>query len=218
MILPSFEMVLREGGARSVMAAYNDIDGLPAHAHTGLLTQLLRDTWKFNGTLVSGYFGIAFLESAHRVAASDAEAGRIALAAGEGEGGGGELPEEHLDRAALRVLTQKCELELLDPDDGPESSAGPVDLNPPHMRELAAKAAQESVVLLANDAGLLPLPDAHGLRIALSRLLRRRCERSCRAPSSWPTPRADVCLAVVGDHSGPFGRGSSGEGCDAEGL
>ncbi|MHB9757659.1 glycoside hydrolase family 3 N-terminal domain-containing protein [Streptomyces sp. BYX5S] len=259
-ILPPFEMALREGGARSVMAAYNDIDGLPAHAHTELLTRLLRDTWGFTGTTVSDYFGIAFLESAHRVAASAADAGRLALAAGVDvelpaahcfEPGGG-LPEELLDRAALRVLTQKCELGLLDPDWQPVDTDGPVDLNPAPMRELAARAAQESVVLLANDAGLLPLPVSGALRVALVGPLatEQAAMLGCytfprhvgvnhpELPTGVDIPTlaealraelpgatfvddpaaADVCLAVVGDRSGLFGRGSSGEGCDAADL
>ncbi|WP_328631588.1 glycoside hydrolase family 3 N-terminal domain-containing protein [Streptomyces sp. NBC_00356] len=259
-ILPPFEMALREGGARSVMAAYNDVDGLPAHAHTGLLTQLLRNEWQFGGTVVSDYFGIAFLESAHRVAASGAAAGALALAAGvdvelpaahcfsTGEG----LPGELLDRAALRVLTQKCELGLLDPEDEPEPSTEPVDLNPSHMRELAAKVAQESVVVLANDSGLLPLPETGGLRVALVGPLadEEAAMLGCytfprhvgvnhpELPTGVDIPtfaealraelpgaefvadpaRADICLAVVGDRSGLFGRGSSGEGCDVEDL
>ncbi|WP_306316509.1 MULTISPECIES: glycoside hydrolase family 3 N-terminal domain-containing protein [unclassified Streptomyces] len=260
--LPPIEMALREGGARSVMAAYNDIDGLPAHAHTALLTGLLREEWGFNGTVVSDYFGIAFLKSAHRVAATEAEAGRLALVAGvdvelpaancvrTGNG----IPEELLDRAALRVLTQKCELGLLDPEsgDGAVAQGGSVDLNPPHMREVAAKVAQESVVLLANDAGLLPLPEAGGLRVALVGELadEQAAMLGCytfprhvgvnhpELPTGVDIPTlaealraelpgasfvddpagADVCLAVVGDRSGLFGRGSSGEGCDVEDL
>ncbi|MET8469362.1 glycoside hydrolase family 3 N-terminal domain-containing protein [Streptomyces sp. NPDC006422] len=260
-ILPPFEMALREGGARSVMAAYNDIDGLPAHAHTGLLTGLLREEWGFAGTVVSDYFGIAFLESAHRVAATETEAGRLALAAGVDvelpaahciDTAGG-LPDELLDRAALRVLTQKCELGLLDPDWEPVDAGGPVDLDPPHMRELAAKVAQESVVLLANDSGLLPLPESGGgLRVALVGPLadEQAAMLGCytfprhvgvnhpELPTGVAVPtlaealraelpgaefvedpaRADVCVAVVGDRSGLFGRGSSGEGCDAPDL
>jgi beta-xylosidase len=261
-ILPPFEMAVRDGGARSVMAAYNDIDGLPAHAHPGLLTELLREDWKFTGTVVSDYFGVSFLESAHRVAGSPAAAARIALAAGVDVElpaarcltAADHLPEEHLDKAVLRVLTQKCELGLLDPDPDPGrepvTDDMPIDLNPPHMRDLARKVAQESVVLLANDSGVLPLRD--GVRIAVVGPLadEQAAMLGCYTfprhvgidhpalPTGVDVPtladalhaelpgavfvddraQAEVCLVVVGDRSGLFGRGSSGEGCDAEDL
>ncbi|MFD7603753.1 glycoside hydrolase family 3 N-terminal domain-containing protein [Streptomyces mirabilis] len=257
-ILPPFEMAIRDGGARSVMPAYNDIDGLPAHAHVGLLTQLLREQWEFTGTVVSDYYGVSLLEEAHRVTDGESGAARLALAAGVDVelpaarcfDPADPLPEDLLDRAALRVLTQKCELGLLDPDGGPVADGTPVDLNPPHMRELAQKVAEESVVLLGNDSGVLPLRD--GLRIALRGPLadEQAAMLGCytfprhvgvhhpELPTGVDVPTlaealrtelpdavfvdepatADVCLAVVGDRSGLFGRGSSGEGCDAEDL
>ncbi|WP_329113448.1 beta-glucosidase [Streptomyces sp. NBC_01465] len=257
-ILPPFEMALRDGGARSVMPAYNDIDGLPAHAHPALLTQLLREQWEFTGTVVSDYYGVSLLEEAHKIADGEGAAARLALAAGVDVelpaarcfSPTDALPEDLLDRAALRVLTQKCELGLLDPGWEPVTADGPVDLNPPHMRELAQRVAQESVVLLANDAGVLPLRD--GLRIALVGPLadEQAAMLGCYTfprhvgvhhpglPTGIDVPTlaealrtelpdaafvgdlagADICLAVVGDRSGLFGRGSSGEGCDAEDL
>ncbi|SDJ56782.1 glycoside hydrolase family 3 N-terminal domain-containing protein [Streptomyces indicus] len=258
-ILPPFEMAIREGGARSVMPAYNDIDGLPAHAHPQLLTQLLREEWEFTGTVVSDYFGVSLLEEAHKVADGEDAAARLALAAGVDVElpaarcytPGRPLDQADLDRAVLRVLTQKCELGLLDPGWEPEGTGGaPVDLDPPHLRDLARRVAEESVVLLANDTGVLPLDD--GLRIALVGPL---AEEQAAMLGCYTFPRhvgvhhpelpagvevptlaeslraafpgseflagpdgADVVLAVVGDRSGLFGRGSSGEGCDAEDL
>ncbi|MEV8528707.1 glycoside hydrolase family 3 N-terminal domain-containing protein [Streptomyces sp. NPDC052000] len=257
-ILPPFEMAIRDGGARSVMPAYNDIDGLPAHAHTALLTQLLREQWEFTGTVVSDYYGVSLLEEAHQIADGEGAAARLALAAGVDVelpaarcfSPADPLPEDLLDRAALRVLIQKCELGLLDPDWEPVTGDVPVDLDPPHMRELARRVAEESVVLLANEAGALPLSD--GLRIAVVGPL---ADEQAAMLGCYTFPRhvgvhhpdlatgvevltlaealraefpgaafvddpadADVALAVVGDRSGLFGRGSSGEGCDAEDL
>ncbi|MEU1022439.1 glycoside hydrolase family 3 N-terminal domain-containing protein [Streptomyces sp. NPDC005904] len=258
-VLPPFEMAIRDGGARSVMPAYNDIDGLPAHAHVELLTQLLRDQWQFTGTVVSDYYGVSLLEEAHRIAGGERHAARLALAAGVDVelpaarcfDPADPLPEDLLDRAALRVLTQKCELGLLDPDREPaRDDAAPLDLNPPHLREVARKIAEESVVLLANDSGALPLGD--GLRVAVVGPL---ADEQAAMLGCYTFPRhvgvhhpelpmgvevptlaealrvefphavfvddpaaADICLAVVGDRSGLFGRGSSGEGCDAEDL
>ena len=81
LLLP-FEMALREGGARSVMNSYSEIDGLPVGADPGLLTGVLRDEWGWEGVVVSDYWAIAFLQLMHRVAATPVEAGALALEAG----------------------------------------------------------------------------------------------------------------------------------------
>lgn len=256
-ILPPFEMAVREGGARSVMASYNDLDGLPAHAHRRLLTELLREEWQFTGTVVADYFGVSFLETAHGLTDSPAGAAGLALAAGVDVElpavrcyGAGPLDEEFVDRAALRVLTQKCELGLLDPDWAPPADSASVDLDPPHMRALARQLAEESVVLLAN-GGTLPL--ASGVRrIAVLGPLaddpaamlgcytfprhvlldHPEVERGVDVPTLLEALRAelpdveftddpvaaDVCVVAVGDRSGLFGRGTSGEGCDVADL
>lgn len=281
--LPPFEMALREGGARSVMAAYNDTDGVPASADPDLLTGLLRDAWGFTGTVVSDYFGVGFLQTLHRVAGSEAEAAHRALEAGVdvelptlkcyGEPlvaavRAGTVPESLVDRAARRVLLQKCELGLLDEDWRPETGR-PVDLDSPGNRALARRLAEESVVLLDNADGVLPLaPDT---RIAVigpraddplamlgcysfpSHVLThhpevptgvdiptvldalrselpdakvtfaRGCgvtepDRSGFAEAVARAAEADVCVAVLGDRAGLFGRGTSGEGCDVADL
>jgi beta-xylosidase len=172
--LPPFEMAVRDGGARSVMHSYVDIDGVPAAADEALLTALLRREWGFEGTVVSDYFGVSFLEVLHRVAATPAEAAALALCAGidielPGQRCFGEplvaavqdgaVPESLVDRATRRVLRQKFELGLLDPDwtaVPPGGDADQIDLDPPEARDLARRLAEESVVLLAND-GTLPL-------------------------------------------------------------
>lgn len=257
-ILPPFEMAVREGGARSVMAAYNDVDGLPAHAHRRLLTELLREEWRFTGTVVADYFGVSLLESAHGLTDSPAGAAALALAAGVDVElpavrcyGAGPLDEEFVDRAALRVLTQKCELGLLDPDwAAAPADSGSVDLDPPHMRALARQLAEESVVLLAN-GGTLPL--APGVRriavlgpladdpaamlgcytfprhvlldhpevdmgVAVPTLLEALRAELPDVEFTDDPVAADVVVVAVGDRSGLFGRGTSGEGCDAAEL
>ena len=72
-LLPPFEMALR-AGARSVMNAYTDIDGVPAAADPALLTDLLRDAWGFTGTVVADYFSVAFLQTLHGVAGDRGDA------------------------------------------------------------------------------------------------------------------------------------------------
>jgi beta-xylosidase len=176
MLVP-FEMALRLGGARSVMPSYTDIDGVPVSGDRSLLTGLLRDELGFDGVVVSDYFAIAFLQTQHAVAATPAAAAALALEAGldvelpsvacYGPAlvtavRDGQVPEELVDRAAARVLRQKCELGLLDPGwPGSATDDEAIDLDPPGHRALARRLAQESVILLANREASLPLrPDA----------------------------------------------------------
>jgi beta-xylosidase len=177
-LLP-FEMAIRDGGAGSVMHSYAEIDGVPAAANADLLTSVLRDGWGFDGTVVSDYFGVSFLQTLHQVAATAGQAAGLALAAGVDVElpavrcfgapllaalKDGAVPESLVDRAARRVLRQKAELGLLDPDwtPTPPGLAGTDTLNLDSAadRALARAVAEESVVVLAND-GVLPLrPEA----------------------------------------------------------
>jgi beta-xylosidase len=177
-LLVPFEMALRLGGARSVMPSYTDVDGVPVSGDRGLLTGVLRDELGFDGLVVSDYFAISFLQTQHAVAGTQAEAAALALEAGldvelpsvccYGPAlavavRDGQVPAELVDRAAARVLRQKCELGLLDPDwAGTADGQVPgIDLDPPPHRALARRLAEESVVLLANRDASLPLrPDA----------------------------------------------------------
>jgi beta-xylosidase len=285
-VLMPFEMALREGGARSVMAAYHDIDGVPASADDWLLTTLLRQEWGFGGTVVSDYFAVSFLETTHRTAGSPAEAGGLALAAGIDVElpaqrcygtpllkavQSGEVPEERVDRAVLRVLTQKAELGLLDSDWSPEpgalaNGAARVELDPPQMREAARLLAEESVVLLANGGGggeerpalplsptarvalIGPLADDPAAMLGCYTFPRHVGVSHPELPMGVEIPTlmaalrtelpgadiayvkdvedlpgqaaegAEVCVVVAADRSGLFGRGTSGEGCDAVDL
>jgi beta-xylosidase len=176
-LLVPFEMALRLGGARSVMPSYVDVDGVPVSGNRGLLTGVLRDELGFDGLVVSDYFAIAFLQTQHAVAGTRAEAAALALEAGldvelpsvscygpalVAAVRDGQVPAELVDRAAARVLRQKCELGLLDPGwPARDGSGAVVDLDPPAHRALARRLAEESVVLLANRGAVLPLrPDA----------------------------------------------------------
>ncbi|WP_433894761.1 beta-glucosidase family protein [Streptomyces sp. CA-111067] len=209
-ILPPFEMAVRESGARSVMHAYTDTDGLPSAADERLLTGLLRERWGFTGTVVADYFGIAFLKTLHGVAATLGEAAGAALAAGVdvelptvkafGEPllkavADGRTAEELVDRALRRVLIQKAQLGLLDAgwDPVPEALAGTADGDPARLRgtvdldsaanrALAREVAEQSIVLLRND-GVLPL--GRPARIALI------------------GPNADTPTAVLGCYAFP---------------
>lgn len=137
-LLPPFEMAVRESGVRSVMNSYTDLDGIPTAADPRLLTELLRETWGFDGTVVADYFSIAFLRELHGVAETWTDAAAAALAAGIDV----ELPtvktfgtdlvraveegrvdETLVDRALGRVLRQKAGLGMLDADWSPVPAA-----------------------------------------------------------------------------------------------
>ncbi len=165
-----FEMAVIDGGVRSVMHAYTEIDGVPVAADPHLLTDVLRGEWGFDGTVVADYFGVAFLHLLHGVAADLGDAAGQALAAGidvelpTGDAylapladavRSGAVDEALVDRAVRRALRQKEDLGLLDETfEGAPPSAP--DLDDAEHRALARRLAEESVVLLAND-GTLPL-------------------------------------------------------------
>jgi beta-xylosidase len=197
-LLPPFEMALR-AGARSVMNAYIDMDGLPAASDPELFTDLLRDTYGFTGTVVSDYFAVTFLQMEHNVAGSEGEAAGLALRAGIdvelptvrcfGQPlldaiEAGEVDIALIDRALERVLRQKCELGLLDAHWSPQvADAEAVRLDDDESRALARELAERSIVLLRNE-GALPL--AAGKRIAVV------------------GPRADEAGALMGCYSFPM--------------
>ena len=296
-LLPPFEMAIREGGARSVMNSYTDLDGVPSAADRRLLTDLLRDEWGFTGTVVADYFAIAFLHLLHGVAGTWAEAAGAALEAGIDV----ELPtvktfgdplvraiEEGaidvalIDTALRRVLAQKLELGLLDGDYDPDSPRA----RPPRAITRSTPCAARSTSTRRATAtsrgaspssrscscatmGALPLaaptsvavigPNAHepyamlgcysfpthvvtqhpgteiGIRIdTVLDALREEFATSTIAHATGTgvddgstegiaeavdaARGAEVAIVVLGDRAGLFGRGTSGEGCDAEDL
>ncbi|MFJ6651358.1 beta-glucosidase [Microbacterium sp. NPDC091313] len=173
LVLAPFEMAVRDGRAGSVMNSYTETDRVPAAADRWLLTDVLRGEWGFDGTVVSDYWAIAFLRAKHHVAATIADAGRLALHAGMDV----ELPDtaafgrlgdddpdpartaDEIDEAVRRVLRQKLALGLLDED---WRAPTPVahDLDSPRNRAIARRLAEQSIVLLDNPHAVLPLDPA----------------------------------------------------------
>jgi beta-xylosidase len=231
-LLPPFEAAVREGGARSVMHSYAEIDGVPVAADPRLLTGVLRDTWGFTGTVVADYFGVGFLETQHRVAADRAGAARLALTAGVdvelptvrtygdvlvGAVERGEIPEHLVDRALRRVLLQKCELGLLDAEwtPVPAALAGLVET------DLADEGGDEDVLdgdgrgapAVARGAVDLDPPGNRALARRLAEesvvLLANRSRALPLLPLAEGTtiavvgPRADTASAMLGCYSFP---------------
>jgi beta-glucosidase len=168
--LPQFEMAVREGGAMSVMCAYNRLLGEPACASGLLLGGVLRGEWGFGGYVVSDCDAIDDMLSTHKLVPTAAAAAARGLRGGCDLNCGtayaalvdavreGLVTEAEVDRAVARLLTIRHRLGMLDPPAATPHGTIPVSVvdNPAH-RALALEAARASIVLLKNDRGLLPL-------------------------------------------------------------
>lgn len=169
--LPPFQAAICEAGALSIMPAYSEFDGIPAHASKLLLTRILREEWGFRGYVFADYGAVNMLETFHHTAHDAGEAGRQALTAGldleaPGDYGYGEallasvrnglVSESLVDRAVERILRVKFLAGLFEqPYADPERVAQVVHC--PAHRRLALEVARESIVLLKNEGPLLPL-------------------------------------------------------------
>jgi beta-glucosidase len=169
-----FEIVVKKGHIKSVMASYNEIDGFPSHANPWLLRDILKNDWAFPGYVVGDLGGVEELYMVHQVAADSVEAARMALEAGvdldlvkyngcyralPGLIKSGQVDQQILDEALRRVLTLKFELGLFE-DPYTDVSQTPKIINTPEHKALAFKAAEEAVILLKNQHDLLPLDEA----------------------------------------------------------
>ena len=171
--LPPFRKAI-EAGALSVMTSYNSCDGIPCTSNEYLLTQVLRDDWKFRGFVVSDLFSIDGI--AQMFAARDRqEAGVLALKAGVDADLGavaygkladavkkGMVSEEHVNRACERILRLKFEMGLFDnPYVDPKTAAANVRTEAD--QQVALDAARASITLLKNN-GVLPLRGDNGAK------------------------------------------------------
>jgi len=169
--LPPFQAAVKEAGVLSVMPAYSDYDGVPATSSKLLLTRVLREEWAFQGYVFADYGAVHMLHSFHKTAASAEEAGQQALAAGmdleapSDYGFGdrllglvkkGQVDVALIDQAVSRILRVKFLAGLFENPYADVAKAEEV-VNRPAHRKLARKVAQESIVLLKNQHGLLPL-------------------------------------------------------------
>jgi beta-glucosidase len=183
--LSTFKAAIQEGGALSVMPSYNEIDGVPSHANTWLLADVLRGEWGFRGFTVSDYFAIrelneSALATSHHVARDGKHAAELAVRAGVDI----ELPdpdcyphllelvregtirESMIDDRVRPMLRAKFQLGLFDDPYVDPSEAERVVRDPAH-RELALEAARKTITLLKNDGGILPLAPEGIRRIAV---------------------------------------------------
>lgn len=152
-----------QNGLKSLMTSYNDVDGIPCSGNEWLMKEVLRDSWKFKGLVISDLYAINGLVSA-RVAADYSEAAAMAVRAGVNIDLGascygeplieavrkGLVTEAQIDEVLRPVLTAKYEQGLFD-----DTRMGWNYLKSDYSIELLA--AEQSAVLLKNENKLLPL-------------------------------------------------------------
>ena len=168
--LPHFEAAVKEGGAFSVMCAYNRVDGQAACASPRLLDEILRKQWGFHGYVVSDCGAIGDIYLRHKVAGTAEEGVAKALRSGTDLNCGveyvnllpaarqGLIAEAEIDQALRRLLLARFKLGLFDPPSMVKYAQIPYSENDsPAHRELALEAARKSIVLLKNEGRILPL-------------------------------------------------------------
>jgi len=159
-----------EAGAGSIMASFNVIDGIPSHGNKWLLTDVLRDQWKFDGFTVADYGGIAEMEShglgdLQTVSALALNAGLDMDMVSEGflstlkkSLAEGKVTEAKINTACRRILEAKYKLGLFaNPYKYCDVSRAKKEVYSAKHREIARKTAAESFVLLKNEGNILPL-------------------------------------------------------------
>src|SRR5215831_16311032 len=168
--LSHFEMGIREGGAYSLMCAYNRIDGKAACGSDMLITNILRDEWKFPGYIVSDCGAIDDIYLRHKVAPTAAAAAALAVKTGTDLDCGrvypnlvdavkqGLITEAQIDVSLKRLFLARFKLGMFDSPDKVKWAQIPFKtVDQPANRELAKKVAHESIVLLRNENNTLPL-------------------------------------------------------------
>lgn len=178
-----FEMAVKKANVRTVMASYNEIDGVPNHANSWLLNDVLRGEWGFTGYVISDYDAVNRMVSRQHAALNQAEAGKRAIVAGmdfECPSNwkqycfrflpelirAGEVKESVLDSAVARVLRNKFMLGLFEqPYIKTVSETEKTEMQKKH-RLIGLQAAEEGMILLKND-GTLPFSETKIRRLAV---------------------------------------------------
>jgi beta-glucosidase len=226
--LRPFKEAIEEAGAISVMASYNEVDGVPSHANRWLLRDVLRTEWGFKGFVVSDYY--AMRELAHRsethghgVAHDMKEACALAVRAGvnielpEPDAYAhlvdlvrdGTLAESELDELVAPMLYWKFRFGLFDDPYVDPSHAEEVVGAPLH-RKLALRAARETITLLKNDDNLLPLDLSSLKTIAV---IGPNADRSLLGGYSGIPPHDVSVLRGIRDYVGDRANVIYSEGC-----
>ncbi|MBO1332152.1 glycoside hydrolase family 3 N-terminal domain-containing protein [Streptomyces sp. VRA16 Mangrove soil] len=231
--LPPFKAAL-DAGVATVMASFNTISGVPAHGNAHTLTGILKKEWGFEGMVVSDWTGVQEL-IAHGFAEDGADAARLALNAGVDmemtstnllTNGrkllrSGKITEKRIDDAVARVLGLKYALGLFDDPYVDESAA--ITEPSANARKAARAAAARSMVLLKNDAGVLPLSRSVGSLAVVGPFA-----DSADLLGTWVVPASaekfpavkilDAVKRAAPDAKVTYARGVDPEGADTGGI
>ena len=168
--MPMFETGIVDGGAYSLMCAYNRVNGEAACASDELLMDILRDRWNFDGFVVSDCWALNDIHNDHALAKDAVEASAMALRSGTDLECGtsvytrlaeaveeGYITEKQIDVSLKRLFTARFKLGMFDsPEEVAYQSIPYSVVDSDEHKELALKVARESIVLLKNE-GVLPL-------------------------------------------------------------
>ena len=177
---PPFEAAVKNFPIRSLMASYNEIDGIPSHANKWLLNDVLRREWGYKGAVVSDYYGIRELVTRHHLYRNIKDAAERAIESGvdietpDPEGYAylpelvreGRVPMALIDQSVRRALTLKFEAGLFE-NPYPDPATAQARTATPDAIALAREAAGKAIVLLKNAHDLLPLDASAIHRIAV---------------------------------------------------
>jgi beta-glucosidase len=167
--LPAFRAAVIEGKVEGIMCAYNRTNGEPCCANNELY-KILRSSWGFSGHVVSDCGAVDDIYKFHGFAKTEAEASARSVRAGTDLSCGGEyrslakavkdglVTEKEIDVALKHLMTTRFRLGMFDPPEMVAYARTPISVNnAPAHRDLALRAARESIVLLKNTANTLPL-------------------------------------------------------------
>lgn len=167
---PPFKAAIQQGGDWNVMMSHNELNGIPCHTNSWLMTDVLRKEWKFKGFVVSDWMDIEHCVDQHRTAANNKEAFYQSIMAGmdmhmhgpEWQTAvvelvrEGRIPESRIDESVRRILTVKFRMGLFEHRYSDVKTHNRV-INDPEHKRTALEAARNSIVLLKNANNLLPL-------------------------------------------------------------
>ncbi|KAG8370611.1 hypothetical protein BUALT_Bualt13G0001400 [Buddleja alternifolia] len=194
-----FKSCVKEGKVASVMCSYNQVNGIPTCADPKLLKDTVRGAWRLNGYVVSDCDSVGVLYESQHYTSTPEQAAALAIKAGldldcgpflavhtESAVQKGLLNEADVNGALANTIAVQMRLGMFDgePSDHPYGKLGPKDVCTPANQDLALQAARQGIVLLKNDANVLPLSS--------------RKQR----PLAVIGPNSDVTVTMIGNYAG----------------